>query len=86
MFFFFALSDLYEGTRMARVTDLAGIRQIIQPLEESGTLVRRTDEEVGSCSFRFSSRTLSMMVHLLMQNRKKSGLILLFGVIMLNFE
>eukprot|EP00258_Populus_trichocarpa_P045182 XP_024461201.1 probable amino-acid acetyltransferase NAGS2, chloroplastic isoform X2 [Populus trichocarpa] len=39
-------SDLYEGTRMARVTDLAGIRQIIQPLEESGTLVRRTDEEL----------------------------------------
>ncbi|KAJ6678839.1 AMINO-ACID ACETYLTRANSFERASE [Salix viminalis] len=39
-------SDLYEGTRMARVADLAGIRQIIQPLEESGTLVRRTDEEL----------------------------------------
>lgn len=27
--------------------DLAGIRQIIKPLEESGTLVRRTDEEVS---------------------------------------
>lgn len=40
------LSDLYEGTRMARVTDLTGIREIIQPLEASGTLVRRTDEEV----------------------------------------
>lgn len=39
---------------MARVTDLAGIRQIIQPLEESGTLVRRTDEEVRSCSVRFA--------------------------------
>ncbi|KAB5547465.1 hypothetical protein DKX38_010871 [Salix brachista] len=39
-------SDLYEGTRMARVADLAGIRQIIQPLEESGTLVSRTDEEL----------------------------------------
>ncbi|KAM7252493.1 hypothetical protein ACFE04_024376 [Oxalis oulophora] len=39
-------SDLYEGTRMARVTDFAGIRQIIRPLEESGTLVRRTDEEL----------------------------------------
>ncbi|XP_011007859.1 PREDICTED: probable amino-acid acetyltransferase NAGS2, chloroplastic isoform X1 [Populus euphratica] len=39
-------SDLYEGTRMARATDLAGIRQIIQPLEESGTLVQRTDEEL----------------------------------------
>ncbi|KAJ6675986.1 AMINO-ACID ACETYLTRANSFERASE [Salix viminalis] len=31
---------------MARATDLAGIRQIIQPLEQSGTLVRRTDEEL----------------------------------------
>ncbi|XVF61367.1 hypothetical protein PTKIN_Ptkin08bG0123800 [Pterospermum kingtungense] len=39
-------SDLYEGTRMAKVTDLAGIKQIIQPLEESGTLVRRSDEEL----------------------------------------
>lgn len=37
--------------------DLAGIRQIIKPLEESGTLVRRTDEEVNllarSLSLRF---------------------------------
>ena len=40
------LSDLYEGTRMARVTDLSGIRQLILPLEEAGTLVRRTDQEV----------------------------------------
>lgn len=71
---------------MARVADLAGIRQIIQPLEESGTLVRRTDEEVRSCSFRFASITLSMMMHLLMHDRKKSELILLLGVIMLNFE
>ncbi|KAJ9670465.1 hypothetical protein PVL29_026789 [Vitis rotundifolia] len=39
-------SDVYEGTRMARVTDLPGIKQIIQPLEESGTLIRRTDEEI----------------------------------------
>ncbi|KAJ8765680.1 hypothetical protein K2173_014802 [Erythroxylum novogranatense] len=39
-------SDQYEGTRMARVTDLTGIRQILRPLEESGTLVRRTDEEL----------------------------------------
>ncbi|KAJ6722233.1 AMINO-ACID ACETYLTRANSFERASE [Salix koriyanagi] len=31
---------------MARATDLARIRQIIQPLEQSGTLVRRTDEEL----------------------------------------
>lgn len=31
---------------MATVADLSGIRQIIKPLEESGTLVQRTDEEV----------------------------------------
>lgn len=39
-------SDLYEGTRMAKVGDFSAIRQIIQPLEDSGTLVRRTDEEL----------------------------------------
>ncbi|KAK8331843.1 hypothetical protein V6Z11_A10G101700 [Gossypium hirsutum] len=39
-------SDLYEGARMAKVTDLAGIKQIIKPLEESGTLVRRTEDEL----------------------------------------
>ncbi|CAL0314373.1 unnamed protein product [Lupinus luteus] len=39
-------SDLYEGTRMARVTDISGIKQIIRPLEESGILVKRTDEEL----------------------------------------
>lgn len=38
--------DLYEGTRMARESDVAGIRQIIQPLEDAGTLVQRTDEEL----------------------------------------
>ena len=31
---------------MAREPDLAGIRQLLQPLEASGTLIRRTDEEV----------------------------------------
>ncbi|OMP01800.1 hypothetical protein COLO4_11585 [Corchorus olitorius] len=39
-------SDLYEGARMAMVTDLAGIKQLIQPLVESGILVRRSDEEL----------------------------------------
>ncbi|VYS53210.1 unnamed protein product [Arabidopsis thaliana] len=39
-------SDVYEGNREAKVEDLAGIRQIIKPLEESGALVRRTDEEL----------------------------------------
>lgn len=44
------LSDLYEGTRMAKVADFSAIRQIIQPLEESDTLVKRTDEEVCTCA------------------------------------
>ncbi|KAA3474039.1 putative amino-acid acetyltransferase NAGS2, chloroplastic isoform X2 [Gossypium australe] len=39
-------SDLYEGARMAKEIDVAGIKQILQPLEESGTLVRRSDEEL----------------------------------------
>jgi len=39
-------SDVYEGTRMAKATDFEAIRQIIKPLEESGTLVRRTNEEL----------------------------------------
>ncbi|XP_020235032.1 probable amino-acid acetyltransferase NAGS2, chloroplastic [Cajanus cajan] len=39
-------SDLYEGTRMAQVTDISGIKQLIQPLEESGILVKRTNEEL----------------------------------------
>ncbi|KAL2528342.1 putative amino-acid acetyltransferase NAGS1 [Forsythia ovata] len=39
-------SDLYEGTRMARVTDISGIKQLLQPLEESGTLIRRTEKEL----------------------------------------
>lgn len=33
---------------MARESDIPGIKQIIQPLEEAGTLVRRTNEEVCS--------------------------------------
>lgn len=39
-------SDLYEGTRMAQATDISGIKQILQPLEEKGVLVKRTEEEV----------------------------------------
>lgn len=38
---------------MAKVTDLTGIKQLIQPLEESGTLVRRTNEEVFILPLRF---------------------------------
>ncbi|KAL3039362.1 hypothetical protein AAZX31_01G181600 [Glycine max] len=39
-------SDLYEGTRTAGVKDISGIKQLIQPLEASGILVKRTDEEL----------------------------------------
>lgn len=38
---------------MAQVTDISGIKQLIQPLQESGILVMRTDEEV--CSLCLSS-------------------------------
>ncbi|XP_057784433.1 probable amino-acid acetyltransferase NAGS1, chloroplastic isoform X3 [Salvia miltiorrhiza] len=41
-------SDLYEGMRMAAVKDLHGIKQLLLPLEESGTLIKRTEEE---CSY-----------------------------------
>lgn len=40
-------SDVYEGTRAARMTDLQGIKQLIQPLVETGSLVQRTDEELS---------------------------------------
>ncbi|KAF6157321.1 hypothetical protein GIB67_004259 [Kingdonia uniflora] len=39
-------SWFYEGTRMATEMDVPGIKQLIQPLEAYGTLVRRTDEEI----------------------------------------
>ncbi|XP_027347075.1 probable amino-acid acetyltransferase NAGS2, chloroplastic isoform X2 [Abrus precatorius] len=39
-------SDLYEGTRMAQEKDISGIKQLIQPLQDSGILVKRTDEEL----------------------------------------
>ncbi|XP_073144210.1 probable amino-acid acetyltransferase NAGS1, chloroplastic [Henckelia pumila] len=39
-------SDLYEGMRMARISDLDGIKQLLLPLEESGTLIKRTREEL----------------------------------------
>lgn len=45
------LSDLYEGTRMAKEVDIPRIKQLVQPLEESGTLIRRTKEEVYAYSF-----------------------------------
>lgn len=39
-------SDLYEGTRKAEKEDFSGIKQLIQPLEACGILVKRSDEEV----------------------------------------
>jgi amino-acid N-acetyltransferase len=37
---------MYEGTRTATEGDIAGIKLLLKPLEDSGALVRRTDEEV----------------------------------------
>ncbi|XP_042441828.1 probable amino-acid acetyltransferase NAGS1, chloroplastic [Zingiber officinale] len=39
-------SDVYEGTRSAIAADLPGIKRVIQPLEVSGVLIKRTDEEL----------------------------------------
>uniref|UniRef100_A0A7N0V3C8 amino-acid N-acetyltransferase n=1 Tax=Kalanchoe fedtschenkoi TaxID=63787 RepID=A0A7N0V3C8_KALFE len=39
-------SDLYEGTRAAIEADIPGIRQIMRPLEDSGVLVQRSDQEI----------------------------------------
>ncbi|KAL9258579.1 putative amino-acid acetyltransferase NAGS1, chloroplastic [Drosera capensis] len=39
-------SDVYQGTRTAREVDLTGIKQLLHPMEESGILIRRSDEEL----------------------------------------
>ncbi|KAG0466601.1 hypothetical protein HPP92_018181 [Vanilla planifolia] len=39
-------SDVYEGTRTGTVEDLVGIKKLLQPLEELGTLVGRRKEEL----------------------------------------
>ncbi|XP_074570632.1 putative amino-acid acetyltransferase NAGS2, chloroplastic [Curcuma longa] len=41
-------SDVYEGTRMATNEDLPGIKLLLQPMVESGSLIQRTDEELLS--------------------------------------
>ncbi|XP_042429077.1 probable amino-acid acetyltransferase NAGS1, chloroplastic [Zingiber officinale] len=41
-------SDVYEGTRMATEADLPGIKLLLQPMVESGSLIQRTDEELLS--------------------------------------
>jgi hypothetical protein len=54
-FFVMYHRDIYEGTRVATVSDLAGIKKLIHPLEESGVFVKRTDEEVFIADFFFLS-------------------------------
>lgn len=39
-------ADIYEGVRDARIDDVAGILELIRPLEEAGTLVRRSREQL----------------------------------------
>ena len=39
-------ADLYEGTRQANIEDVAGILDLISPLEEEGILVRRSREKL----------------------------------------
>ncbi|GLJ29217.1 hypothetical protein SUGI_0576280 [Cryptomeria japonica] len=39
-------SDMYEGTRTARVVDVHGIQRVLQPLEEMGALIKRTNEQL----------------------------------------
>ncbi|XP_075498602.1 putative amino-acid acetyltransferase NAGS1, chloroplastic isoform X1 [Primulina tabacum] len=39
-------SDLYEGMRTAKVADLQGIKRLLEPLEDSGVLIKRSQEEL----------------------------------------
>ena len=39
-------ADRYEGTRQASIDDVAGILELIAPLEEAGLLVRRSRERL----------------------------------------
>lgn len=70
---------MYEGTRMAMVQDLSGIRQILLPLEEAGTLVRRTYQEVCTLALSyFCSTGLDIVLQMFLQMLKlKTGL--MFG-------
>lgn len=47
---------------MALVTDLSGIRKLIEPLEASGRLVRRTDEEVCDPALPYLILTFDIIV------------------------
>lgn len=70
---------MYEGTRMAMVQDLSGIRQILLPLEEAGTLVRRTYQEVCTLALSYFCPTgLDIVLQMFLQMLKlKTGL--MFG-------
>ncbi len=39
-------ADVYEGTREARLEDIGGILELIHPMEEAGSLVRRSREQL----------------------------------------
>ena len=39
-------ADIYEGLRPATIDDVGGVLELIQPLEEDGTLVRRSRERL----------------------------------------
>lgn len=39
-------ADIYEGLRTATIDDVGGLLELIQPLEEDGTLVRRSRERL----------------------------------------
>ena len=46
--------NLYEGVRMAKTSDIAGIMQLIQPLLEEDVLVTRNQEQIESNVHTFS--------------------------------
>ena len=46
-------ADLYDNTRGATIDDVGGILELIQPLEEEGTLVRRSREKLETEIERF---------------------------------
>ena len=46
-------ADLYDGTRAATIDDVGGILKLIEPLEEDGTLVRRSREKLETEIDRF---------------------------------
>ena len=49
-------ADQYEGARPATIDDVGGLLELIRPLEEDGTLVRRSRERLESEIERFITR------------------------------